>query len=115
MRKPFAIQAISYIKIPVEIKSARKHSQMLPDSQNLRTFSSMDDSQYMVFQMVKQLTIIAPSSQGLCQDNHTALAGRLHMTGYQATVIFLQTNSGWVNLNFQRYSRGEDFNYVADN
>ena len=30
--KTFAIQAISYIKIPAKIKSARKHSRMLPDS-----------------------------------------------------------------------------------
>ena len=29
--KTFAIQAISYIKIPAEIKSVRKHSRMLPD------------------------------------------------------------------------------------
>ena len=31
-KKTFAIQAISYIKIPAEIKSARKHSRILPDS-----------------------------------------------------------------------------------
>ena len=37
--KTFAIQAISYIKIPTEIKSARKHS---------RNFSSADDSRYTV-------------------------------------------------------------------
>ena len=43
--KTFAIQAISYIKIPAEIKSARKHSRMLPDSRN---FSSVDDSCYTV-------------------------------------------------------------------
>ena len=43
--KTFAIQAISYIKIPAEIKSARKHLRMLPDSRN---FSSADDSRYTV-------------------------------------------------------------------
>ena len=43
--KTFAIQAISYIKIPAEIKSVRKHSRMLPDSRN---FSSADDSRYTV-------------------------------------------------------------------
>ena len=31
-KKTFAIQAISYIKIPAEIKSARKHLRMLSDS-----------------------------------------------------------------------------------
>ena len=31
-KKTFVIQAISYIKIPAEIKSERKHLQMLPDS-----------------------------------------------------------------------------------
>ena len=36
--KTFAIQAISCIKIPAEIKSARKHLQMLPDSRNSQTF-----------------------------------------------------------------------------
>ena len=46
--KTFAIQAISYIKIPVEIKSARKHSRMLPDLRNSRNFSSADDSRYTV-------------------------------------------------------------------
>ena len=33
-KKTFAIQAISYIKIPSETKSTGKHSQKLPDSQN---------------------------------------------------------------------------------
>ena len=47
--KIFTIQAISYIKIPAKIKSARKHSQMLPDSRNSRNFSSTDDSRYTVF------------------------------------------------------------------
>ena len=47
-KKTFAIQAISYIKIPAEIKSARKHSRILPDSQNSRNFSSADDSRYTV-------------------------------------------------------------------
>ena len=42
-KKTFAIQAISYIKIPAKIKMARKHLQMLPDS---RTFSSADNSHY---------------------------------------------------------------------
>ena len=32
--KTFAIQAISYTKIPAEVKTARKHLQMLPDLQN---------------------------------------------------------------------------------
>ena len=32
--KTFAIQAISYTKIPAEVKSARKHLQMLPDLRN---------------------------------------------------------------------------------
>ena len=41
--KTFAIQAASYIKILAKIKSARKHSRMLPD---LQTFSFADDSQY---------------------------------------------------------------------
>ena len=41
--KTLAIQAISYIKIPAEIESARKHSRMLPDSRN---FSPADDSRY---------------------------------------------------------------------
>ena len=48
--KTFAIQANLYIKIPVKIKSARKYSRMLPDSQNSQTFSSVDDSQYMVYE-----------------------------------------------------------------
>ena len=47
--KTFAIQAVSYIKIPAEIKSARKYSRMLPDLQNSWTFSSADDSQYTVY------------------------------------------------------------------
>ena len=34
-KKTFVIQSISYIKIPAEIKSARKHSRMLPNLQNL--------------------------------------------------------------------------------
>ena len=46
--KTFAIQAISYIKIPAEIKSARKHSRMLPVSRNSQNFSSADDSRYTV-------------------------------------------------------------------
>ena len=46
--KTFAIQVISYIKIPAEIKSARKHLRMLPDLQNSRNFSSTDDSCYTV-------------------------------------------------------------------
>ena len=46
--KTFAIQAISYIKSPAEIKSARKHSRMLPDSRNLQNFSPADDSRYTV-------------------------------------------------------------------
>ena len=46
--KTFAIQAILYTKIPAEIKSARKHSRMLPDSRNSRNFSSADDSRYTV-------------------------------------------------------------------
>ena len=32
-KKIFVIQAISHIKIPAEIKSERKHLQMLPDLQ----------------------------------------------------------------------------------
>ena len=47
-KKTFAIQAISYLKIPAEIKSAKKHSRMLLDSRNLRNFSSADDSRYTV-------------------------------------------------------------------
>ena len=47
--KTFAIQAISYIKIPAEIKSARKHSRILPDSWN---FSSTDDSRYTVLHII---------------------------------------------------------------
>ena len=42
------IQAISYIKIPAKIKSARKYSRMFPDSRNSRNFSSADDSRYTV-------------------------------------------------------------------
>ena len=52
-KKTFAIQAISYIKIPAKIKSARKHSQMLPDSRNSRNFSSTDDSRYTVSDFFK--------------------------------------------------------------
>ena len=51
--KTFAIQAISYIKIPAEIKGARKHSQMLPDSQNSQTFSSADNFHYKVYRKNK--------------------------------------------------------------
>ena len=51
--KTFVIQAVSYIKIPAEIKSARKHSRMLPDSQISQTFSSVDDSQYTVCKYTK--------------------------------------------------------------
>ena len=47
MRK-LVIQAISYIKIPAEIKSARKNLRMLPDSQNLRNFPSADNFHYTV-------------------------------------------------------------------
>ena len=43
--KTFMIQAISYIKTPAEIKSARKHLRMLPDSQ---TFSFADNFHYTV-------------------------------------------------------------------
>ena len=46
--KTFAIQAISYIKIPADIENARKHSRMLPDSRNSRNFSPADDSRYTV-------------------------------------------------------------------
>ena len=47
-KKTFMIQAISYIKIPAEIKSARKHLWMLPDSRNSWTFSSVDNSHHTV-------------------------------------------------------------------
>ena len=47
--KTFAIQAISYIKILAKIKNSRKHSRMLPDSRNSRTFSSADNSQYTIY------------------------------------------------------------------
>ena len=50
--RTFTIQAISYIKIPAEIKSARKHLRMLPDLQNSQNFSSVDDSCYMVLNKV---------------------------------------------------------------
>ena len=46
--KTSTIQAISYIKILAEIKSARKHSRMVPDPRNSRNFSSADDSRYTV-------------------------------------------------------------------
>ena len=46
--KTFAIQAISYTKIPAKIKSARKHLRMLPDLRNSQNFSSADDSRYTV-------------------------------------------------------------------
>ena len=46
--KTFAIQAISYIKIPAKIESTRKHSRMLPDSRNSQNFSPADDSRYTV-------------------------------------------------------------------
>ena len=52
--KTSAIQAISYIKILAEIKSARKHSRMVPDLQNSRNFSSADDSRYTVPNIVKR-------------------------------------------------------------
>ena len=55
--KTFAIQAILYIKIPTEIKNARKHSRMLPDSRNSRNFSSADDSRYTVSQLISQYDI----------------------------------------------------------
>ena len=46
--KTLMIQAISYIKIPAEIESARKCSRLLPHSRNSRTFSSADNSHYTV-------------------------------------------------------------------
>ena len=54
------VQAMSYIKILAEIKSVRNHLQMLPDLQNSRTFSSVDDSQYTVYHigLSKQLLLV---------------------------------------------------------
>ena len=60
--KTFMIQAISYIKILTKIKSARKHSQMLPDLRNSRTFSSADDSQYKVYNFIVSKSFLSSSS-----------------------------------------------------
>ena len=54
-KKTFMIQAILYIKIPAKIKSARKHSRMLPDSRNLQTFSSANNSHYTVAKLWNKL------------------------------------------------------------
>ena len=48
--KTFMIQVISYIKLLAKIKSAKKHSQNLPDSRNLQNFSSMDNSHYTAYE-----------------------------------------------------------------
>ena len=56
-RETFAIQTIPYIKIPAEIKSARKHFRMLPDSQNSGTFSSANNSHYMVYHFCSEIII----------------------------------------------------------
>ena len=51
--KTFTIQSISYIKIPAEIKCARKHSRMLPNLRNSQTFSSADNPRYTVTRLVE--------------------------------------------------------------
>ena len=57
-KKTFAIQAISCIKIPAEIKGARKHLQMLPYLRNSRNFSSADDPRYTVIILTSSSVII---------------------------------------------------------
>ena len=66
--KTFAIQAISYIKIPAEIKSAWKHSRMLPDLWNSQNFSSADNSHYTVVNVFQLLLKLSTNSLGYFPD-----------------------------------------------
>ena len=63
--KTFAIQTISYIKIPAKIKSARKHLRIDPDSLNSQNFSSTDNSRYTVaIYVVIQSTVWRETLEG---------------------------------------------------